>query len=769
MKTNSMQRLALRILMLLAAVGSVLAAETPEEALRRGVLAEEVQRNMTAAQRAYEDAVRLAESQREAAAAALYRLAEVQRLQGATNESRVALEQLIRRYPEATNWVSVARRQLGVLDSATTGKGRSTSLRKERLALERQQQELDRTLTALARLDSKDLVERLVVDHPNDRLVQLANDRAGLERERASLAAEFGPQHPKRVELERRVEVIETQLERACRAVMASLREKLDRVNRDLDQLGALSAISGVGEGVEDTGSPAESADDLLRQEITLAEEQVKIAQKRFENGTGSQEDLIKSRREVLALKRQMQVRPALVALPESAAAGGSEEASSVDPKMVEELARLRKLASESPDLLRRSSDGETPLQRAVVRGWKPVVEYLLDLGVPPDVVVDKEDRGTALHRVARAGNLELATLLLDRGADVNVRGNSRETPLHCAVRAGHRAMAELLIQRGAALDLQTEPAVGRAYSGWEGEYYGNTPLHLAAYYGLPTLVDLLVQRGASVYSLNRNGLSPLFAAVVGRQDDCVARLLAAGSPVNVNALVSLRIGNNPTRVSVNPVQWAAYESEHELLKRLLESGGSPYTRIAAGPTLLHWAAYRGDDSLAELLLAAGAQVNAPDARGRTPLDYVNPEFKAVQARLRAAAGTNGILKPRVSPSPVGVTKDGSPQVVPVEAPDLFNIYPTILGGHLIDNQVRVSGEAFGTRILDGTPMPNLREWIRSLDPAPTADLTHVVRIRKDPQTGLQRREMVDLTDPSADLVIKGAEEIFVPALPRKP
>lgn len=520
-------------------------------------------------------------------------------------------------------------------------------------------------------------------------------------------------------------------------------------------------------EDLANNPGPGVNPAELLRQEIALAEQQVKIAEQRLAAGQGSNEEVIKAKRDVLALQRQALARPRLQDLPDGVVADPppATENPSVREE-ADELARLKKLAAESPDLLRRGD--ETPLQKAAAKGWTNVVTYLLDLGIPPNDT-SKSDRGTALHRAARAGNLTLATLLLDRGTDVNARGNSRETPLHCAVRAGHRAMAELLIQRGAALDLQTEQGVGMAYSGWEGAQYGNTPLHLAAYYGSPALVDLLVARGASVQTLNRNGLHPLFAAVVGRQEECVARLLAAGSPINVSASVTLRLNNNPTQVPVTPVQWAAYESEHELLKQLLESGGSPYTRVSLGPTLLHWAAYRGDDSMADLLLAAGAEVNALDARGRTPLDRANPEFKAVQARLRAAGGTNGIIKPRVAPSPVVPSTDGLPVPLTVEPPEPFDMYPTVPGQTVGYTEVRVSGEAYGSRFLDGNPVPNLREWILSLHPAPTADLTRVVRIRVDPQTRSQSRQTVDLTDPSADLQLKASEEIFVPALPRKP
>jgi len=68
---------------------------------------------------------------------------------------------------------------------------------------------------------------------------------------------------------------------------------------------------------------------------------------------------------------------------------------------------------------------------------------------------------GTALHAVAWCGDVKLAKLLLDHGADVNsksdrlIRGPRRplpynQTPLHVAVRKRHEKMVEFLLQHGA-------------------------------------------------------------------------------------------------------------------------------------------------------------------------------------------------------------------------------------------------------------------------------------------------------------------------------
>jgi ankyrin repeat protein len=54
------------------------------------------------------------------------------------------------------------------------------------------------------------------------------------------------------------------------------------------------------------------------------------------------------------------------------------------------------------------------------------------------------------LHHASDSGHLEVAQLLLDRGADPNSLNSNNESPLHLASLRGHQDVAQLLIERGA-------------------------------------------------------------------------------------------------------------------------------------------------------------------------------------------------------------------------------------------------------------------------------------------------------------------------------
>lgn len=71
------------------------------------------------------------------------------------------------------------------------------------------------------------------------------------------------------------------------------------------------------------------------------------------------------------------------------------------------------------------------------------------DLCAPPHEPT-AEQLANALWHACRADQVEVATLLLDRGADANWIGHDRKTPLDVALEAGGSAVTDLLRTRGA-------------------------------------------------------------------------------------------------------------------------------------------------------------------------------------------------------------------------------------------------------------------------------------------------------------------------------
>jgi ankyrin repeat protein len=136
-------------------------------------------------------------------------------------------------------------------------------------------------------------------------------------------------------------------------------------------------------------------------------------------------------------------------------------------------LARVRELLDVHPAALNlRAPWNETAIEAATQMGDKPIIELLIGRGAPVDFftacVLGRMDdvkaeleadpsrvsaRGVhdlpALYFAAIGGDVDIATLLLDGGADVNARSESA-APIHGAVMGGSAAMVRLLLERGA-------------------------------------------------------------------------------------------------------------------------------------------------------------------------------------------------------------------------------------------------------------------------------------------------------------------------------
>nr|KAF6424886.1 fibronectin type III and ankyrin repeat domains 1 [Molossus molossus] len=104
-----------------------------------------------------------------------------------------------------------------------------------------------------------------------------------------------------------------------------------------------------------------------------------------------------------------------------------------------------------------RDLGGCTALHWAADGGHCGVVEWMLQDGCEVDVM-DAGSGWTPLMRVsAVSGNQRVASLLIEGGANVNVKDKDGKTPLMVAVLNNHEELVQLLLDRGADASVKNE------------------------------------------------------------------------------------------------------------------------------------------------------------------------------------------------------------------------------------------------------------------------------------------------------------------------
>ncbi|KAH8819881.1 hypothetical protein F5884DRAFT_839729 [Xylogone sp. PMI_703] len=163
-----------------------------------------------------------------------------------------------------------------------------------------------------------------------------------------------------------------------------------------------------------------------------------------------------------------------------------------------------------SKDLQIRETHGER-LLRAAQDGNGDLVRIFANMGGDPNIP-DPDWKHTALHYMARSGDLITVRLLLSKGADVNAKAKpSGITPLFEAAAKGHAKVLQCLLQHRANV--------------MDRGSFKKTALHVAAANGHLECVSILLENYADRYIRDKDGCTPLDLAKKGGHSDIVRHL----------------------------------------------------------------------------------------------------------------------------------------------------------------------------------------------------------------------------------------------------
>jgi len=264
---------------------------------------------------------------------------------------------------------------------------------------------------------------------------------------------------------------------------------------------------------------------------------------------------------------------------------------------------------------------GMCPLMVASKNGFIHKVRFLLKNSL--EFLNGKNKNGLSpLHFACINHHLEVARLLIEKGADVNTQDFYQETPLMVACKMNHRAIIELL--------LENEADVNRT------NRIGETPLILSLKYADSNYISnlkrieylemarYLIENGADLNLVDKDGNSALIIAIKShnsiRESEKIIDLLVRIIKTMIEKNVDLDCQNNngETALMIASSRWRDWYNQ--IFKLMFEKNVNVNLQNSDGNTALMLAFDSRRFDKAKLLIEHGVNLNLVNNKGNTAL-----------------------------------------------------------------------------------------------------------------------------------------------------
>ncbi|KAJ5502866.1 hypothetical protein N7463_005740 [Penicillium fimorum] len=224
-------------------------------------------------------------------------------------------------------------------------------------------------------------------------------------------------------------------------------------------------------------------------------------------------------------------------------------------------------------------------VKRRHLSNWAPIIDYSIfgDVSVLTDLLV-----------ACYFGITQVVKVVLDEGADVNIKDQWSLTSLQAASLGGFQQVVQILLDNGADVDVQF------------GEY--GTSLQLASFGGHAKIVEMLLDQRANVnIQGERYGTALQAASAVGHER--IVKML-----LNQGAAVDIPDGGD------SALQVASAGGHERIVEMLLNQGAAINIQGGLYNTALQAASFGGHAKIVEMLLSQGANVNIQGGEYNTAL-----------------------------------------------------------------------------------------------------------------------------------------------------
>jgi uncharacterized protein len=206
-------------------------------------------------------------------------------------------------------------------------------------------------------------------------------------------------------------------------------------------------------------------------------------------------------------------------------------------------------------------------------------ITAFIDGGINVNAQTEADGRTTLISAAAR-GDLDVVKLLLQRGADVNIKDKQEYTALFHALEAGYDEV-ELVLLNQPNLDPNARGLNGVALISY-------------AWRDQKDAVRRLLDLGADVNAQDKDGDVALHGAAETGNGEIIDMLLAKGANPNLK-----------NKQGGTPLMWSAVFGNEEAARRLLKHGADPSLKDNDGMTARDWAIKNKRQKVAALLQGA--------------------------------------------------------------------------------------------------------------------------------------------------------------------
>lgn len=172
------------------------------------------------------------------------------------------------------------------------------------------------------------------------------------------------------------------------------------------------------------------------------------------------------------------------------------------------DLEKIKEMINCGADINIRSKTGDTPLIVASYNFYYEIAKFLIEKGAYLNLKEYAFGNTALIFAIQLEGeSADIAGLLIEKGADTNVKNNEGVTALIEAINSGSIKLVKLLIEKGKAdVNLRDDK--------------GNSALMYAAQDGSLEIVQYLVEKGAYRYYENIYGQTALLIAQIYKRTD---------------------------------------------------------------------------------------------------------------------------------------------------------------------------------------------------------------------------------------------------------